>query len=179
MRYKNNKNLCLFFTALLLTVSTSAQETAESWYEEGRAVVERNLSYRYPNAEIPIAKNVILFVGDGMGVSTVTAARILEGQLKGNSGEENELFFETFPNVALSKTYNTDSQVPDSAGTMSAMVTGIKTDRGILSINQKVTRSDCSSSIGNEVPTFLEIACLLYTSPSPRDATLSRMPSSA
>ena len=158
MRYKNNKNLCLFFTALLLTVPISAQETAESWYEEGRAVVERNLSYRYPNAEIPIAKNVILFVGDGMGVSTVTAARILEGQINGDYGEENELFFETFPNVALSKTYNTDSQVPDSAGTMSAMVTGIKTDRGILSINQKVTRSDCSSSIGNEVPTFLEIA---------------------
>ena len=66
---------------------------------------------------------MILFVGDGMGVSTVTAARILEGQLNGNYGEENELFFETFPNVALSKTYNTDSQVPDSAGTMAAMVT--------------------------------------------------------
>ena len=149
MRYKNNRNLCLFFTALLLTVPISAQETADSWYEEGRAVVDIILSLRYPNSEVPIAKNVILFVGDGMGVSTVTAARILEGQLKGNTGEENELFFETFPNVALSKTYNTDSQVPDSAGTMSAMVTGIKTDRGILSINLYVTRSVCCYSIGN------------------------------
>ena len=158
MRYKNNKNLCSFCTALVLTVPIFAQETAESWYEEGRAVVERNLSYRNPNTETPIAKNVILFVGDGMGVSTVTAARILEGQLNGNFGEENELFFETFPNVALSKTYNTDSQVPDSAGTMSAMVTGIKTDRGVLSVNQQVTRSNCNSSLGNEVPTFLEIA---------------------
>ena len=71
MRYKNNRNLCLFFTALLLTVPISAQETADSWYEEGRAVVERNLSYRYPNTEVPFAKNVILFVGDGMGVLKV------------------------------------------------------------------------------------------------------------
>ena len=35
------------------------------------------------------AKNVILFLGDGMGISTVTAARILAGQLKGMSGEEH------------------------------------------------------------------------------------------
>ena len=43
------------------------------------------------------ATNVILFLGDGMGVSTVTAARILKG------GEESLLYFERFPNTALSK----------------------------------------------------------------------------
>ena len=141
-----------------LTLSSNAQETPARWYEEGRAVVERNLSYRYANAEIPIAKNVILFIGDGMGVSTVTAARILAGQLEGNPGEEHELSFETFPNVALAKTYNTDAQVPDSAGTMTAMVTGVKTDRGIISINQNVERGDCSTEAGNELQTFLELA---------------------
>ena len=55
---------------------------------------------------IPItkpAKNVIVFVGDGLGVSTVTAARILKGQLQGQLGEEASLSFEEFPNVALSK----------------------------------------------------------------------------
>ena len=158
MRHKKNKTIWPVCLMLSLAAPIFAQESAEMWYKEGREVVERNLSYRYPNTEVPFAKNVILFVGDGMGVSTVTAARILEGQLNGNYGEENELFFETFPSVALSKTYNTDSQVPDSAGTMSAMVTGIKTDRGVLSVNQKVTRSNCNSSLGNEVPTFLEIA---------------------
>ena len=45
-----------------LTLSSSAQETPARWYEEGRAVGERNLSYRYANAEIPVAKNVILFL---------------------------------------------------------------------------------------------------------------------
>ena len=55
------------------------------------------------------AKNVILFVGDGMGISTLTAARILEGQLKGMSGEENLLSFEQFPSMALSRTYSAKS----------------------------------------------------------------------
>ena len=35
------------------------------------------------------AKNVILFLGDGMSLTTVAAARIFEGQRKGNPGEEN------------------------------------------------------------------------------------------
>ncbi len=36
-------------------------------------------------------------------MATVTAARILKGQLEGKPGEETKLMFETFPNVALSK----------------------------------------------------------------------------
>ena len=35
-----------------------------------------------------IAKNVILFIGDGLGVPTHTAARIYKGQKQGHSGEE-------------------------------------------------------------------------------------------
>lgn len=41
--------------------------------------------------------------GDGMGISTVTAARILKGQLNGESGEEGYLFFDRFPFTALIK----------------------------------------------------------------------------
>lgn len=50
-----------------------------------------------------IAKNVIIFIGDGMGLSTINAARIYKGQKLGNTGEETTLEFETFPNVALAK----------------------------------------------------------------------------
>lgn len=39
----------------------------------------------------------------GMGVPTVTAARILKGQLEGKSGEETSLVMDTFPHLALSK----------------------------------------------------------------------------
>lgn len=49
------------------------------------------------------AKNVIIFIGDGMGMSTITAARIYKGQLKGKSGEEESLTFEDFPHTGLSK----------------------------------------------------------------------------
>ena len=36
-----------------------------------------------------------------------------------------------------------------------------------------------SASVHYYFPAKTDLACLLYTSPSPRDATLSRMPSSA
>lgn len=49
------------------------------------------------------AKNVIIFIGDGMGISTVTAARIYKGQKAGKSGEEATLTFEEFPHTGLSK----------------------------------------------------------------------------
>lgn len=104
------------------------------------------------------AKNVILFLGDGMGVSTVTAARILEGQLHGEPGEENQLAFEDFPHVALLKTYNTDQQTPDSAGTMTAIVTGSKTRAGVISVDRKVVRGDFASAKGHGLRTIVERA---------------------
>ncbi len=107
-------------------------ESAETWLRDGRIAIERVKALK-PNKRK--AKNVILFVGDGMGVTTVTAARILEGQIRGESGEENRLSFENFPYSALSKTYSVNQQTYDSAPTMTAMITGVKTDEGILSVN--------------------------------------------
>jgi len=104
------------------------------------------------------AKNVILFVGDGMGVSTVTAARILDGQMNGLAGEENQLSFDKFPFSGLSKTYNVDAQTPDSAGTMTAMMSGIKTDVGVIGVDEDIERGDCSTVAGNELVTALELA---------------------
>jgi len=104
------------------------------------------------------AKNVILFVGDGMGISTITAARILDGQNKGMTGEENELSFDKFPFSGLAKTYNVDAQTPDSAGTMTAMMSGIKTDAGVLGVDEDVVRGSCASTKGIEMITALELA---------------------
>lgn len=104
------------------------------------------------------AKNIILFVGDGMGVSTVTAARILEGQNQGKAGEEHNLSFDQFPFAGLSKTYNVDAQTPDSAGTMTAMVTGVKTDVGVIGVDEDIQRGNCATAKGNELVTALELA---------------------
>lgn len=133
----------------------SAQETPTEWFSSGQTTVINNFNKTTKNSK---AKNVILFVGDGMSIATVTAARILQGQLNGQPGEENQLAFDTLSNMALSKTYNTDAQTPDSAGTMTAMMTGYKARSGVISVNSDVLRGDCASSQGNEVKTFLEQA---------------------
>jgi len=106
------------------------------------------------------AKNVILFIGDGMGISTVTAARILEGQNKGGYGEENSLSFDEFSHSALVKTYSVNQQTADSAPTATAMVTGHKANDGAISVSPGVERfeSDDSKVAPHVLETILEQA---------------------
>ena len=130
-------------------------ESAETWKKDGWNAIDNAKKQKIRTGR---AKNVILFVGDGMGVPTLTAARIFEGQQRGESGEENRLSFEQFPFSALSKTYSANQQTSDSAPTMSAIISGVKTDEGILSVNQKVIRGDYKTVKGNETRTLLEMA---------------------
>ncbi|MEZ4333929.1 MAG: alkaline phosphatase [Myxococcota bacterium] len=125
------------------------------WFAAGRREVERSTRFV---GDAPPARNVILFVGDGMSVATVTAARILEDQRRGGPGEENRLAFERLSHVALVKTYTVDSQVPDSAGTMTAIMTGVKTKTGVLGVDERVRRGRYESVEGARVPTLLEEA---------------------
>ncbi|WP_339768902.1 alkaline phosphatase [uncultured Paraglaciecola sp.] len=148
-------------SALAFAVSTALHadvlpryQTDSDWYADAQIKLAAKLQ---TNNQFK-AKNVILFVGDGMGVSTLTAARILQGQQAGNPGEEGYLSFESFPHTALVKTYNVDAQTPDSAGTMTAMMSGLKTDVGVIGVNEKIERGECSTVEGNEVSTALELA---------------------
>jgi alkaline phosphatase len=158
--------LLLVFPFIVVLTNSRAQTTAppypvkrpegrDQWYKDGRQAVEEAKRLRAQNRR---AKNVILFVGDGMGITTITAARILEGQMRGESGEENSLSFERLPYLSLSKTYSVNQQTPDSAPTMTAMVTGVKTDDAVLSVDQRVVQGDHTTVKGNELPTILELA---------------------
>ena len=49
------------------------------------------------------AKNIIYFVGDGLGVSTHTMSRIYKGQKKGRTGEEESLVWEDWDYSGLIK----------------------------------------------------------------------------
>ncbi len=138
-------------------LSFPASQVASDWYEQGEAVVAA-AAQKQVNNEVGAAKNVILFVGDGMGISTVTAARILAGQMQGLDGEEYQLSFEKMPFTGLIKTYNTNQQTPDSAGTMTAMMSGVKTKAGVIGVAEGAVRSDCASSQGKELVTALELA---------------------
>ena len=71
------------------------------------------------------AKNVILFVGDGMSVAHRTAARILsKGISEGKFG--GDLAIDDMPHMALVSTAGSDSIITDSANSMSAYTTGHK-----------------------------------------------------
>lgn len=134
-------------------------ERVRDWYAAGQSFVKQG------NGLAPMrqrARNVILFVGDGMGISTLTAARILEGQMKGRPGEENRLSFETMPYAALSKTYSWDQQTSDSAPTMTAMITGYKAREGMLSVAHTTARGDCDRERvrSRSLRTLLETAAL-------------------
>jgi alkaline phosphatase len=127
-------------------------ETAEWWYRSGAARAAAN------GAMAGKARNVIVFLGDGMGLTTVTAARILEGQRRGAPGEEHALAFEELPHTALAKTYNTDAQTPDSAGTMTAIASGVKTRIGHVGVGPGAAPGNCAGMAGHELLTVLELA---------------------
>ena len=132
-------------------------QRSSSWYQNGAAAIA-NAGAVSVNNERGAAKNIILFVGDGMGMSTVTAARILAGQMQGQSGEEYQLSFEKMPFAGLSKTYNTNQQTPDSAGTATAMLAGVKTKAGVINVDETVDRSDCAASLQRPLTTAVELA---------------------
>lgn len=64
------------------------------WFENAQRELSDSIHHAENNRK---AKNVILFVGDGMGLTTVTASRIYK------YGEEGHLSWEAFPHFGLLK----------------------------------------------------------------------------
>jgi len=112
--------------------------------------------------DIDRARNVIFFLGDGMGINTLTAARIYA------VGEAGDLTIDTLPESAFVKTYSNDAQVTDSAASMSAYMTGVKQNNGVISMSGDTramapaadgsSRCEDRNNAGNPVPTLLELA---------------------
>lgn len=110
-------------------------------------------------------KNVIFFLGDGMGITTMTAARIYA------VGEDGDLTMDTLPEAAFVKTYSNDAQVTDSAPSMAAYMTGVKMNNEVLSMSSDTIAKDpvadangnklgnaCGTNNGSPVTTLPEIA---------------------
>ena len=99
------------------------------------------------------ARNVIVFIGDGMGVSTVTATRVY------SVGVDGQLVLDQFPYTALSRTYSADSITPDSAPTMTAMMTGVNTNQSVIGFGESTEPSDFNNNGDGPAPwTMLELA---------------------
>ena len=119
-------------------------EDASYWMEEGQAELEAALNL-VPNTRL--AKNIVLVVGDGMSLTTVAGARILKGQREGVDGASSTLVWEAFPHVGLSKTYNVNSMVPDSAATAFAMFSGVKTNYYTLGYDNSIVLGSAASMV--------------------------------
>jgi len=97
---------CLIFTAYTIAapvIADSNLNSSNSWYQQGETWLQKKLINQQASnldSKSPTAKNVILFVGDGMSITTLTAARIWQGQQQGLLGEEYFLHFEHFPHTA-------------------------------------------------------------------------------
>lgn len=117
---------------------------AAHWEREGQNYLHASLRLRKLNT---VAKNVIFFLGDGMGISTVTATRIFKGQLENKGGEDELLYFDEFPYVSLSKTYGIDRQTSDSANTATAFLCGVKANYGTLGLDGRAKFENCTSAV--------------------------------
>lgn len=149
------KVIYAFFTLVFVLCSLIAESAVfkspnnddpKYWRENGEKYLNKILKQQNING-VEVARNVILFVGDGMSFATIAAGRILKGQMQQLSGEETEMVFESFPHIGLSKTYNIDMQVPDSAGTATALFTGVKTKLGAISLNPPTKESGPSDRL--------------------------------
>lgn len=112
----------------------------------------------------PQAKNIIFFLGDGMGPTTITAVRIFK------AGEDGLLNFERLERTARIKTYSNDAQVTDSAPSMGAYMTGVKINNDVISMkdakpvapgkdaNGNPTVDRCGANNGSAPMTILELA---------------------
>ncbi len=89
------------------------------------------------------ARNVILFLGDGMDVATVTASRLLAQEGASQTGLMRPLSFESFPQLALARTYGSNVIVSDSANTATALLTGIKTVLGAIGTDSGAPAAAC------------------------------------
>ena len=151
--------LCLSAVSLLSGCLSENGKNIKSGDSDAAHQAERE-SDSGQNSAVDTPKNIIVFIGDGMGISTITAGRIFVGQEKGLKGEEYELSFDKFPQLALIKTYNTNAQVPDSAGTATAILSGYKTNIGAINVrpNEDLGTMFLEGCGGDTLPTLTDKA---------------------
>uniref|UniRef100_A0A673NKJ8 Alkaline phosphatase n=1 Tax=Sinocyclocheilus rhinocerous TaxID=307959 RepID=A0A673NKJ8_9TELE len=139
----------------LFVLISVEEENPEFWRSSAQNTLRSALSRKL---NTNVAKNIVLFLGDGMGVTTITAARILKGQLQNRSGEETVMNMDTFPFVGLAKVYSVDFQIPDSAATATAYLCGVKSNLNTVGVSAAARNGVCRSQKGNEVTSILKWA---------------------
>jgi alkaline phosphatase len=96
-----------------------------------------------------LAKNVIIFMGDGTGLSSLNAASIY------GYNKPQALFIQSLPGIALSDTSTATQWVTDGGAGATAIATGVKTSNGILSQSASAIKDQQDGEI---LKTFFEHA---------------------
>lgn len=105
------------------------------WVNQGQSLLKEKVDQRL---NINKAKNLVIFIGDGMGLGTVMATRSYINDVK------TQLSFEKFPHTGLAKTYCINYQIPDSSCTATAILSGVKNNYGTISLSGDVNLRECS-----------------------------------
>lgn len=136
------------YTQLLLSclvcvhLSAAQREDWKYWKRLAEDDILEALEY---DQNTNVARNIILFIGDGMDLTTVTASRIYK------HGEGKYFPFEKFHNIGLLKTYSANKLVPDSSSTATALFTGMKINHKMTGVDPVVGLNDCEGSLKDEV----------------------------
>jgi alkaline phosphatase len=135
----------------LLEFFLNRANTSWVYYESGKTLAVAPRAVK--SAPLPLLpdqpiRNVILFIGDGMGLSQITAARI------NLLGPDGRFCLDRMPVTGLVTTHAVDDLITDSAAAGTALASGVKTTNGSIGVDAN----------GKSHPTILEAA---------RDAGLS------
>jgi len=122
-----------FLSLTIVLVGTSLTIGANATYETAKVDVNDLSFYQpsitsepYPLTSATRVKNVILCIGDGMGVSQVALASAKA------TGPGGKLHMERLPVSGLVRTYSANSRVTDSAAAGTALACGVKTNNGMI-----------------------------------------------
>ncbi|XP_049533013.1 alkaline phosphatase, tissue-nonspecific isozyme-like [Anopheles darlingi] len=116
------------------------EKDREYWLATGQNRLRQQIAHG-SDLNLRVAKNVIIFIGDGLSIPTLAATRVYMG------GEEQELSFERFPHTGLAKTYCINYQVSDSACTAAAILMGVKNNYGTIGVSGHVPLHNCPLSL--------------------------------
>ena len=118
--------ICLFGWSLsvyAVAYSTAAGDTKNIRFYRAPS---KNFTLVQPSGKD--IRNIILCIGDGMGLNQIAMAR------QKAVGSGGKLWMEMLPVAGLVRTYSADHAVTDSAAAATAMACGIKTNNGTLGI---------------------------------------------
>lgn len=136
--------LAILLSIILIFTFTSCGITEpEGWYTEGEITITKKQVQKIVNSDFAAPKNVILIIGDGMGINDITLA---EDNV--NGVYDFGLVLNQIENHGLATTHSADAEITDSAASATALSTGVKTN------NTRIAK-DVN---GNDLETMAEIA---------------------